>query len=566
MPDRDDFRKSLPGNDFEPPRPIPGRSAPATDHGTMQGSGWLAAPRAALPALILATLMAMGPSLFNGFVYDDVAAILTNERVHSVDLGSLFSSPYWTNTLYRPVTTTAFALLWQAGGGSPLPFHLANLIFAIVATLLVWRLALALKASPQAALIAALLFAVHPVHVEAVANGVGLAEVLSGSLALATCLAFTRRRPSALMPAVAALSALAAFLAKESAITVLALAPLLALVRWREVDAADRSSYGRAAALMLVAVLAGLTARTAVLGSLGGEAPARYLETLSTSERWLTVLTLVPEWTRLLFWPAHLQADYGPPRILAGAPPGWPHLAGAAIIAVWAAATVLAWRSRDRLLTTGLLWIPIALSPVSNLLFPTGIALAERTLFLTSVGAVLVVAGIVDRLSGPVRKGAFAAAAVLVALGAIRSHDRTRTWRDQRGFFDQLTADAPDSYRAWYVAGGYHNHVGNADSALVLLGRAWDLEKRDFRVAEELGQALRAAGRFEEALPIFRAGNDRNPTHEPLLSRLMETLIALDRWDDVDRLIAEAGSRDPEDGRRLRKRADAAREARRDRR
>src|SRR5690606_33726767 len=114
---------------------------------------------------------------------------------------------------------------------------------------------------------------------------------------------------------------------------------------------------------------------------------------LDTAARAQTVLGVIPEWGRLLVWPASLQADYGPPQIPIGGPFEARHLLGLGILVAWALSLWITIRLRLRLIAIGLAWIPVALSPVSNLLFPTGILLAERTLFLPSVGIALIVAG-----------------------------------------------------------------------------------------------------------------------------------------------------------------------------
>jgi hypothetical protein len=132
----------------------------------------------------LAAALAL-PSLFNGFVYDDVLVILQNPLVHGLShSGELWHASYWpAGLLYRPLTSQLFALQWALGAGSPLVFHAVSILLAAVTAGLVFRLCSRLL-PPPAALLAALLFAVHPVHVEVVANVVGQAELLAAICAL----------------------------------------------------------------------------------------------------------------------------------------------------------------------------------------------------------------------------------------------------------------------------------------------------------------------------------------------------------------------------------------------
>jgi hypothetical protein len=495
-------------------------------------------------------LLALGSTLGNGFVNDDAVAIAGNSRAHDpTDLGTIFSSSYWTNTLYRPVTITAFALLWRVGDGTPLPYFVANLVLFFAICLLLYPMLLRAGASSTAALIATLLFAVHPVHVEVIANGVGLAELLSSAFLLAGAVLTLRRPWRAGTGLLLGACALLAFLSKESGITGLALIPLLWMVDPPSDDEVPWQRRREAILLLALFLVAGLAVRTTVLGGLSGEAPVRALADLTTVARAQTVLGVIPEWARLLIWPAILQADYGPPQIPIGGSFGWRHALGMGILVGWGAALIVAVRRGARMVAAGLVWIPVALSPVSNLLFPTGILLAERTLFLPSVGVALIIAGLVDAL--PRRGLTIGVAAVFITLGGLRSHSRVGVWRDQETFFDQIVIDGARSYRSWYIAGLYARQTGRNDEARRLFAESWRLEQRDFRVAEEYGQMLRANGDFTSAVVVMEEAFRLAPNQEPLTSRLLESLMALERWEEAEALIRRVGLLSADDAARL---------------
>lgn len=518
------------------------------------------ASRFVAPALIaLVIACALGPAIANDFVNDDAVVIAGNSRAHDpMALGTIFSSSYWTNTLYRPITTTAFAILWRIGDGSPLPFFAANLALMAAVCALIYGVLVRLGTGPVAALFSTMLFAVHPVHVEVVANGVGIAELLSTMFLLAAALLTLRHpwRPGT--PLLLGTCGLLAFLSKESGITALALIPLLWFIPAADAEEPPRPSRREAVLVLALFLVAGLAVRTLVLGGLSGEAPVRALADLNTLARARTVLGVIPEWARLLIWPAMLQADYGPPQIPIGGGFGWRHVGGLLVLLAWAGALVLALRRGLRLIAAGLLWIPIALSPVSNLLFPTGILLAERTLFLPSVGVALVIAGLLDALPRW-RTQALATATMLVVLGGLRSASRVGVWRDQTTFFDQIIVDGARSYRSWYIAGLYARQTGRNDEARRLFAESWRLEKRDFRVAEEYGQMLRANGDFASAVVVLEEAFRMAPNQEPLTSRLLESLIALERWEQAEVLIGRVEAASTEDAARLRGRLAEAR-------
>jgi len=519
-------------------------------------------PRLFAPVTVALTIaLVLGAGLGNDFVNDDAVAIAGNSRAHDPSaIGTIFTSSYWTNTLYRPVTITAFALLWRAGDGSPAPYFVANLALLVAVCLLLHRILTRVGTSPTAALIAVLLFAVHPVHVEVVANGVGLAELLSTAFLLSGAVLTLRRPWPAGSWVLLGVCGLLAFLSKESGITALALIPLLWFINPPAPDDVPNQTRRTAVLLLALFLVAGLAVRTIVLGGLSGEAPVRALADLDAVARAQTVLGVVPEWARLLVWPASLQADYGPPQIPIGGPFGWRHILGLAVLLVWGAALVLSVRRRAHIIAVGLLWIPIALSPVSNLLFPTGILLAERTLFLPSVGVALIAAGLIDAMPRW-RALTLGLAVALVVLGGLRSHSRVGVWRNQESFFHQIVIDGARSYRSWYIAGLYARQTGQSAEARRLFAESWRLEQRDFRVAEEYGQMLRAGRDFEAAVVVLEEAYRMAPNQEPLTSRLLESLMALERWAAAEELIERVRALSEEDAGRLGRRLAFARQA-----
>src|SRR6266446_4313060 len=128
-------------------------------------------------------------SLSNGLVHDDVSAIERNEAVRDpTDLRTIFLTPSWkargdlTTISYRPLSTWTLAVDYAFHGTKPFGYHLGNVIGHAAVTILLVVLARATGLSIASAGLAGLLFAVHPVHTEVVANGVGRAEVLAAAL------------------------------------------------------------------------------------------------------------------------------------------------------------------------------------------------------------------------------------------------------------------------------------------------------------------------------------------------------------------------------------------------
>jgi len=125
-------------------------------------------------------------ALWNEFVWDDQVIVLGNPLVQTwAGLATAFASPYWPpfvgGYLYRPLTLLTYVLDWHIGGAAW--FHVVNLSWHAGVSALVAVLARR-WAGDAAALVAGMLFAVHPVHVEAVANVVGRAELMAAAFTL----------------------------------------------------------------------------------------------------------------------------------------------------------------------------------------------------------------------------------------------------------------------------------------------------------------------------------------------------------------------------------------------
>jgi tetratricopeptide (TPR) repeat protein len=348
--------------------------------------------------------------------------------------------------------------------------------------------------------------------VEAVALGINQGELaVALLLCWATAWYIRARRRDRFGPRDAAgilLLYLAAALFKENALILPGLLLAAELTVIREPSRNLRPFYlacGLVFALVLAArflVLGGDTIGTFTAPSMIGAGPGG---------RALTMLGVVPHWARLLFWPAELQADYGPREIVAATGWGLPQWAGAAIL-VAAGAIFWAARRRAPALAFGLGWTAVALIPVSNVLVPTGIALAERTLFLASAGATIsagAVLGLVLQSGqrGPapaLRWAAFAAASVLLALGAWHSRSRIRVWHDQGTLLQHTVADAPTSIGAHLALVRFLEDSGSVADARRHYREATLLNPGQLAQDRGLGDQYLAAGLCQPAIRLYR--------------------------------------------------------------
>src|SRR5216684_3278439 len=158
----------------------------------------------------------------------------------------------------------------------------------------------------------------------------------------------------------------------------------------------------------------------------------------------LTALYGLTDVARLLVFPLTLRVDYSPAeRTVVTTPLDPRFLAGLACALIWGALLWLAWKGGRKLEAFGLGWIGLALLPVANLLYPAGFYLAERTLYLPSVGLVIAAAAWLGRLP---RAAVRPVVAALVVLGGFRTALRVSVWRDDAHVTRSVLRDSPRSY------------------------------------------------------------------------------------------------------------------------
>jgi len=416
-------------------------------------------------------------TLWNRFVFDDVYIVVLNGLVHRPSgVWRAFVQPYWppnlSGTLYRPLTVASYSL--DGIVGQAWWFHLVNVLWHAGASVAVAALARRWS-GPAAALAAGLIFAVHPVHVEAVANVVGRNELMAAAFTLlAVYAALVRRSVTWTAVAIAA-----GILSKENA----AVAPGLIALGWivglaplpprRQLVAFAASWAGLAIAYGVV--------RWAVLHPYAGVpalAPA-FLDQSPVAIR-LTAVAAFTDLVRLLVFPLHLSADYSPnDRTVVTTVADPRFVLGLLCFVLWAALFVLMWRRRRPLEAFGIGWIGLAYLPVANLLFPHAVVVAERLLYLPSVGLALAAGVALAPL--PPRRLAFALGLIVVA-GGVRSVVRVPAWRDNAAAAVHLLRDAPDSYRTWDYVGWELVWRGESERALGAFRRAGDIYPKDARI------------------------------------------------------------------------------------
>jgi Flp pilus assembly protein TadD len=488
-------------------------------------------PAPTLPAstgALLVALVAAAASwnvLLNGFVWDDHQNILQNrwvrepERVveaFSHHLGAF--DPSLRTSYYRPVMHLAFAATNAVAGLRPWAFHLVNLLVHAAMSACVYLLlarwgARAAAAGPGASsrgwdalasgpLVAALLFAVHPIHAQAVAWNAGIVDMSYSLLALAAFLLATYEGPRRAIPlGVAPAVFLAALLAKEPAVMVL---PVVALaLRGALADPVRRRDALLRLGALGLAFCAYLPLRVNALGGLMGAGGDRLRVGLEDGAA--TALVLVGDYLKLMVAPLRLSAlrDFEVvPRLL-------DPRALAALVLV-AAFALAAWSLRRHPATP--IGAALFLLPLLPALYVPVLgenAGAERYAYLPSAGAALVLSAAIDALRARGRRfsAAVAVAAPVVLLWATAATlAQNAVWRDDVTLWSDTVVKVPSSAMAHQALGGALLGAGRIPEAVGALARAVELAPGSAESRVNLASALVAAGRVDEGLAAAEDG------------------------------------------------------------
>lgn len=498
--------------------------------------------------LAVLTFVAYGGSINNGFIWDDETLVVTNRWVKDLSLWNDYftrpdaiSSDRLIAKTYRPLQTLSLALDQKIWNGSPAGFHLTSLLIQVAVCLAVYFLFLDVV-GVLPSLCAAVLFATHPALSEAVlclANRGGHLSALFGLIAAGLFLRV--RKPFDSRHVLAIIASGLALLAKEPAIALVALLPIVQGALGRPWPLGPRGWILLHAPFLLVAV-SYLGIRRTVVGSMA-VAPFWGGSLTATIQLQAKVFAV---YLRLLVWPFHLQGRYSIERLNP-----FPDVAVIGAIALSAGLITLSIvglrrPGAVRLFSLAILWFYVALLPVSNLIPIPGSMLGERFIYFPVAGSLPLIAGALAAI--PVRRFAsFLIPVAAVTLVSFVAMDRTRTrvWSSEETYLALLSRQEPQDPAVQLRAIDVDLRNGRSQEALrraeMLASAGWEDQEK---VRYWYARALLAVGRIRDArlqlAGIWRAA--RNPNAD--LSLVYAEAAARDGDLAAARVVLERAARE----------------------
>lgn len=439
---------------------------------------------------VAAAALAYRSALWNGFVWDDPLVLRQLRAIHGV--GDLLVVPSAIPRMYyRPVIFASYLLDRWLGGEQPFWFHASVIAWHVANTALVFALARRLfEGLNLAAAGAALLFAIHPAHVESVAWMAGRSDVIACAFLLASVLLF--QRPGVRSAWLAGAAMLASVLAKEPVMLAGVLFPL--------VDRAQRRrSDGRRYLPLAAAFICYLVLRQVGVGMIGEpvapgwESPVR----LVRAAGFYAITALAP--VRQTVFASDVPGD------------AVSFVVGVLALIAFSGGFAWAWMRRDGVVVLGLSWVAVTLAPALALVLRhiASTPVAERYVYIPSVGVVLLVAYGAAALARRVGRGVVVVLFVAGAVaGMVEVGRRNGVWSDEIRFWTAAAQAAPSAMPQRELAdallrGG--DLAGAERAYLAALERPDTPEQRAMTYAN-FGNLYRRLDRVDEAIALFQQG------------------------------------------------------------
>ena len=531
-------------------------------------------PLAAMAVLSALTALTYANSISNGLVWDDNQQIVMNPDLRpDVPVARLFRGDVWSfrseggHNYYRPLQMLTYRLIAATWGYDAKAFHIASIVFHLLVVILAFFLFWRLCARLDLALAAAALFAVHPIHTEAVDWISALPELGCTVFLLLAFLLFhianftqstssSPARSRFLRFALATLSCLTfatALLWKETAIVF----PLLVMAYPLCLGSEGLAGRWRLSlSLPYWLILAGyFLLRFRLLGLI---ATRQRNWTLSAWQVTLTLINLLAAYWEKLFVPFRLNAYhvFSPVRSLADA-----RVLAAIAFVVLASTAIVSGIRRAKLAAFATLWVFLALVPALDIYAVGRNVFAERYLYLSSVAfcLLIVLAGVYVARWIPenLRRGSLVLGLLVVVLAfSFETVSRNPDWKDNSTLFARTLEFSPNApFVQNMVAESYRTGVDIISSVNAETHFQQAISLAEKESPPDLRQVAFAYGGLAEiyadrsdwdgALSLLEQAREANPSDPELDGQQGLILVRAGRWAEAEQSLQKAATANP---------------------
>ncbi len=505
--------------------------------------------------VIVVAIVVYANILPNKLVLDDKVFIGQWPAAQQLEVGKLVRGdlPPPHGGVYRPVRSLLYAGYYLVWGNNPVGYHIHSIMVIAVSSLLVYLIAEEIKkrgerkeGQPWAGwfpLVAALLFATHPIHTEAITYMAASMEMIGAMFFLAAFYFYLKGRS---VWGVWVFSFLA-FFTYEMTLTLLVATVMTDIIFSDKAKWQDKLEQLKAKWVIYAGMMVGAVAYVSVrVGWLKITSRGEYLA-YSAYHTLLIMIQVIVKYLELLIWPVNLSYLH---EIAPGVESFTTYYSRLESILeqsifdvrVWGAMALiggswyLGWRVRERwpVVSWAIGWFYLTLLPVAYFL-PQGIALAEKYLYLASVGWVFVIAYAISKLQATRDKlqetknpstslraskiQIFLIVVLVIFYGGLTIR-RNFDWRDEVVFWQRLTVQHPKSALAHYTLGVRLAEKGDDEGAKTMYLEAVELEPRFLEAYFNLGNVYLRQGKKDEAVEAYAKVLELNPEFDAAKTKL----------------------------------------------
>ena len=548
-------------------KPIAFKGAPA----------WFTNTKLHLAVISIFCFIIYSNTLSFDYALDDAIVITENEYTQKgiAGIGEIFANDTFrgffkeegkanlvTGGRYRPLTQAMFAIEKSIFGkdtdvkkgeddGYAMWGHLFNILWYAATCCMIYLLFLRIFKNEKAngfgyfiALATALLFAAHPVHTECVANIKGRDEIIAllGSLATAYLILKSWQEKNQSLVYIAAAVFFVTFFSKENTVTFLGVIPLMLYVYTK----AGAEDIARKVVPLIIAFIGFFIIRSSILESNLFETPMEMMNNpfvkleggqhvkFSPAEKFSTIMFTLGRYIELLFVPYPLTHDYYPRHIGIMNFSNWK-----VILSIITHIALLIYGLKasfeKKTIGFGILYYLGTLFIVSNFIFPVGTNMAERFLFMPSLGFCLIIAVVLYKLSTVLAKtdqvfefkkltpSLMSLGLICLIFGAM-TFVRNPVWKDNLTLFTEDAKISVNSAKLQNAAGGvlidtYQNEKNESlrtekiNQAVVHLKQALEIHPNYKNAYLLLGNAHNYLSKYEEAITYYNRALNLDPNY-----------------------------------------------------
>ena len=507
--------------------------------------------------VIFSSLAVYINSLSGDFIWDDIEQIADNPVIKDIrnipsfftsDLWRLISNPTIGSYYYRPFFLLSLAVDYNLWELNPFGYHITNLILHAISSFMVYLLGRRLFSNHIPAFIGSMLFAVHPVHIESIAWISGRTDPMAAVFFLLSFYLYILFRDGKgfIMLIFSLIAYFFSLLSKEIGITL----PLLLFVyelsfkqqqdkhshppltkgEWGDFRD-NRIRILQIAGMYLVISVAYLYIRALVLGEAIGQSSS----SPPIDKRIYTSFGIILDYIWIMILPVNLKVLYDTP--LKESFFDWKVIFSLFLLAAVFISTLLSYR-KDKTVFFIAVWFFITILPVSNIVPLKPTMMAERLVYIPSIGICLL-GGLVSykicRIGSPLFSYSKAFIPIMFSILSLITFQRNKLWANETVYFEKAVEDAPQNAYAHHNLGDVYRKTGRMKQAISEWQKAVEIYPLHPEANNSLANVALMQGDYPEAVRRYRVALKGRPENSESHYNLA---LALERLGNTDEAIS----------------------------